>query len=96
MRYIRACQAATQREFDRRNGVAIFKVQIPIETNEPDPKALAYNVDKSREYFVPITDALLALYPKRGDWERRYKQFVYGRLDGTIFVIEGKAPWQVW
>lgn len=69
----------------------IFKIQIPLSTNERTPKALAYNKDRSKEGMFPVTNELLELC------DGAVKIFVKGTMesDGKINIKE-IADWQDW
>jgi hypothetical protein len=70
----------------------IFKVQVPIATNEPEPQALIYNEDRSKEFWMPLTQQILDFM------DGEFKKFVYGSVDykHNTFTIDSDAPWQEW
>lgn len=68
----------------------IFKVQLPLVTNEPEPMALVYNRNKSFYTNVPITDDLLL------QMQGQFKLFFYGTHDDTDVNLDAIAPWQEW
>ncbi len=73
----------------------IFKVQIPIGSNEDEPVAIVYNEDRSKDFALEITDELLDLmYDEIG--MPIFKQFFYGSDDGETFNLDDVAPWQEW
>ena len=68
----------------------IFKIQLPIRTTEPVPKALIYNEDRSIEEIFPAS-SFKSLF-ENGEM----KIFHYGELiDGTL-NINHRAPNQEW
>lgn len=76
----------------------IFKVQLPLETNDENAPALVYNEDKTIITFIPVTEDLL----KRMGDGKRPKAFFYGEVIGpveagntTVYLGE-EAPWQDW
>ncbi len=72
----------------------IFKIQIPIASEEPFPFALVYNEDRSYAFDVPI-DSVLYLFD-----DGVYKVYVEG--DATVFsenwdlVIHKQVEEQDW
>lgn len=68
----------------------IVKIQVPLETNDPDPKALVYNEARSVDFAMPINKQLL------GKMSGAKKQFFYANLEKGILDIDRKAPWQDW
>lgn len=71
--------------------IEIFKLQVPLVTTDPEPKALIYNEDRSAEGMFPVTSDILELM------DGEAKIFIYGQYeeDGTVTLI-GNAPWQEW
>ncbi len=76
----------------------IFKVQLPIVTTDPSPKALVYNEDRSIYTKVAITAELLEDFTEavESPGGGPAKTFWYGELVGTQFQFEEPAPWQEW
>ena len=68
----------------------IVKVQLPLVSNEAEPKALIYNADRSIEYMPSVDDELRSLM---GD---RDKAFFHAELVGSILQIGNEADDQTW
>ena len=68
----------------------IFKVQLPIGSNDPNPPALIYNEDRS------ITEHLNVSLVKQYFSENEMKVFIYGELIDEVLHLEGRAPYQEW
>lgn len=69
----------------------IVKVQTPLVTTEPEPRALVYNEDRSYEGWIQLTVDLLELMGPEP------KKFFYASVDEDgILTIAGNAPWQTW
>ena len=68
----------------------IVKVQVPLESSEPDPHILIYNEDKSIFETFPMTDEMHEAFT-----EPKSFQFARLRKDGML-VLCGEAPWQDW
>lgn len=82
-------------------GTTIFKVQMPLATNDANPKALVYNASRSSSAFLDIDSALLIAMKDRP------KAYFYGRNydhatdDGCIeqlceLDLSAEAPEQDW
>ncbi|MHA1572979.1 MAG: hypothetical protein ACTSX8_03210 [Alphaproteobacteria bacterium] len=82
-------------------GVTIFKVQMPLASNDPEPKALIYNASRSSSAMVPVDDTI------RDAMQDRPKAFFYGQnidhatADGCIEQLcevnfDYEAPEQDW
>ena len=73
----------------------IFKVQIPVSTNEDVPMALIYNKHRDIMYQTPITKAIRKLF-----WEGSYKIYMFGKVvkEGNENRVEltSYAPEQKW
>ncbi len=67
----------------------IFKVQLPLYTNAPEPQAHVYNEDRSFIGEVPITEDLKSLFPPGV-----FKIFVTGTIDDKGVVDVGGAVYQ--
>lgn len=70
--------------------VEIFKVQVPIASNDPDPKALVYNRYRTKEGMVPIQPGLLDIM------QGRLKIFIYASFHNGELDFRREAPWQEW
>lgn len=69
----------------------VLKIQLPIVTTDPEPKALIYNEDKSIETWVKV-EAVVKLFK-----EDEFKIFMYGEFHNGIIQLTGqRAPWQEW
>ena len=68
----------------------IFKVQVPLVTNDPNPQALIYDKKREEDHFVPVTEWLLA------QMQGQPKLYFYGYIDGETVVLTEIAPWQDW
>jgi len=65
----------------------IFKLQVPIESSEPDAPWYAYNRDRSIKVFVaPVKE--LEPMPLKSFWHGQY-------ADGVL-TLDRPAPWQDW
>ncbi len=45
----------------------IVKIQRPLVSNEPEPKALVYNRSRQFEAFMPMTPEIEALFARKFD-----------------------------
>ncbi len=73
----------------------IFKIQLPLATNDPQPKALVYNADRSIESMWPITQDLLNVMA--GEVKRFFYCTVTAWDDTSDDVdLVADAPWQDW
>lgn len=69
----------------------IYKVQLPLASNEVPPLALVYNERRNHEGLFPITDDL------RNIMKGRPKAFFYGQMQPDGKILFGKeAEWQYW
>jgi hypothetical protein len=73
----------------------IFKIQMPVSSDKPNPPALIYNEDKSIIGYVHITPDL------EEAMDNRPKAFFYGKkimLEDGAWAMgwEEEAPWQGW
>lgn len=68
----------------------IFKVQMPVVTNDPNAEALLYNKERTIEGFVPITSELL--HQMRGE----KKKYFFGDYEKGEVDLQGQAPDQDW
>lgn len=69
----------------------IFKLQLPLASNEDAPPALLYNEDRSILHFVPVTPEVKELFA-----DGEYKIYIKGRLKrGTVLIDEivGEQEW---
>ena len=77
----------------------IFKIQRPLETNDPVEHVLIYNKDRSCEGFISMTDEIRKLFPEEPieGVGLPHKIFVRGVInkEGVVDIthIEG---WQDW
>jgi hypothetical protein len=69
--------------------IEIFKIQLPISSNEAEPMALIYNKDRSEEMLLEASKVAPAVAGE-------LKSFWYGLIEGKTLVILTKAPWQDW
>ena len=69
----------------------IYKVQVPLASNEVPPLALVYNEKRNHEGLFPVTDDLLKIM------KGRHKAFFHGQMqpDGKILFGQ-EAKWQHW
>lgn len=72
--------------------IAIFRVQMPLESNSPVPYALAYNQDRSVRITLAVTKELTTAmqgFPK---------QFFYCTYNpkSNELQLNKVAPWQEW
>ncbi len=75
---------------NRRKHFTILKVQLPLVSNDPKPAALAYNRSRTLHVSVPWEQWQAALP------SREPKQFWYGRMAGSVLILDCPAPWQEW
>lgn len=68
----------------------IVKVQLPLYSNRPNPKALVYNEDRSVMLEVVITHQVGLVMGSL------YKRFMWAHMDGSNLWIGDEAPWQEW
>jgi len=68
----------------------IVKVQLPLRTNEPEPKALFYDETRDIWSFLPIDK------PLKKAMGGADKKFFYATMKGAIIHLEEEAPWQDW
>jgi len=68
----------------------IFKVQTVIESNMENPPAMVYNRDRSKEFFLPVTEDLRKLM------NGKPKKFFSCHIEEKNLVIDFEAPWQSW
>lgn len=68
----------------------IFKVQIPIATNEPEPKALIYNKHRTIEGMIPVTPDLVKTM--NGD----YKAYFTGQFKKGTLTLGDRVEDQDW
>lgn len=71
-------------------GREIFKVQVPLESNDPNPPALAYNRTRSIQSFIPMSEELRIVM------DGAPKKFFYAEKVGGTLAIDGEAPAQDW
>lgn len=74
----------------KKQKLEVFKVQVPLTTNDPQPKALIYNKDRSYEGLIPVTDEI------RKMMDNEPKRFFWGHVEGDALTIDANAPWQNW
>ncbi len=67
----------------------IFKVQKPLATNDPQPKALVYNEDRSVEIMIPMPELPNRVSNRLVD---RPKAYFYGVATETGVDFTGDAP----
>jgi hypothetical protein len=76
--------------------MAIYKLQLPLTSNVPDPKALAYKRDRKFMVEVPVDQALKDFFVKYGG-KYCVKLFVYAEIgEDHLLHIEKVAPEQGW
>ena len=68
----------------------IVKVQTPLMTNDPEPKALVYDEKRWVEDQFPITKALK---DAMGDSHKRY---FWAHMEGTELHLDERAGAQPW
>lgn len=51
----------------------IFKIQRPIVTDDPEPKCLIYNQDRSITGMIPFTEEIEEIIFESGDLKRYFK-----------------------
>ena len=71
----------------------IFKIQLPITSNEPNPPALIYN--ESREFEIQIDVCLVEYLFRKGE----KKIYIYGEIKNGSFSYKDRikrAPDQDW
>ena len=68
----------------------IFKVQLPVSSNVPNPSALIYNEDRSIEEHLDVN------LVKQYFIGNEMKVFIYGVLTDEVLHLEGRAPYQEW
>ncbi|MGI9250792.1 MAG: hypothetical protein ACR2PR_06305 [Pseudohongiellaceae bacterium] len=70
----------------------ILKIQVPLDTNEPEPFALVYNEDKSIFAQVPMSEDVLSHFD-----DGEFKIYVSAKLVKDTIVIAGKLnEWPDW
>ncbi len=62
IRLTRKPNESTADEIRRLLGLEVFKVQLPIATNDPDAPALCYTEGRKNEIFIPIDKKLKKLF----------------------------------
>lgn len=69
----------------------IVKVQVPLATNDSDPKALIYNKNRSFETFVPVAEV-------KKKMSGEFKKFFYCDIDIVTkkVKLDAPAPLQDW
>lgn len=67
----------------------VVKVQLPQASNEDEPPALVYFVDR-KHHFLPVTDALL------NQMGGRQKRYFKAELHDDGIVIMEPVPDQFW
>lgn len=67
----------------------IFKIQLPLQTNAPEPMALVYTITRANMAHIPITPELKALM--RGRTKAYFQAEV---VDGTLVI--GREVNQTW
>lgn len=67
----------------------IVKIQMPLESSEPIPRALIYNRDRSILIFRPIEDV-------KDMMDGEVKKFFFLQIINEKEVALREAPWQEW
>jgi hypothetical protein len=67
----------------------IVKVQLPLATSEPKPKAMIYNKDRSVHMFTDVD----MVKNKMGKEKKLYFNAI---VDGDSLTLLERAPWQSW
>ena len=78
-----------------RTHLEIFKVQLPLMTTDPEPKALAYNRTESCMFDITVSKELVKRF--HGETKLFFWITWTERKDGSIGVdMNHEAPWQEW
>lgn len=70
----------------------IYKVQVPVSTNEPVPVAMVYTKGRQNQQLVPVSQ--VSKHFKPGE----FKKFFYATWDSVLdqITIHKPAPFQDW
>lgn len=70
----------------------VVKVQLPLSTNDPVPKAMVYDETRSFQKQIPVTSALRK---KMGSTAKRFFYATVTGNDGDV-EIGAVASWRAW